>query len=164
MTFNINDYWVLVEYFDNLKKINKKFDNIDSSLYKNKLQEYKIFISDNVHWQHRKEYLTLMTDFLNSKITGVEFEKSFTALHQENEKIVRKIEFDLEKLKRFPFDLRAAGFTAWTSELELGCDEFFPDLITEEAPHLFFGFARDENDFRNFVASILPNIQPYLEE
>jgi len=68
------------------------------------LQEYKIFISDNVHWQHRNEYLSLMTDFLNSKITGVEFEKSFTTLHQENEKIVRKIEFDLEKLKHFPFE------------------------------------------------------------
>lgn len=164
MTFNINDYWVLVEYFDNLKKKNKKLDNVDSNLYKNKLQEYKIFISDNVHWQHRKEYFNLIMDFLNSKITAVEFEKSFTTLHQENEKIVRKIEFDLEKLKCFPFDLRAAGFTAWTSELELGCDEFFPDLITEEAPNLFFGFARDENDFRNFVASILLNIKQYLEE
>jgi hypothetical protein len=105
-----------------------------------------------------------MTYFLNSKITGVEFEKSFTTLHQENEKIVRKIEFDLEKLKHFPFDLRAAGFTAWTSELELGCDEFFPDLITEEEPHLFFGFARDETNFLNFVASIFPNIQQYLEK
>lgn len=162
MTFDTNDYWTLAQYFDSSKKTENKFDIVHDALKKAKFQKYGILISDNVHWQTRKEYFTLMKDFVNLKITGVEFEKSFTELHQANEKIIKEIEFDLEKLNCFPFHLRAAGFSAWTSELELGCDEFYPDFRAQEEPDL--KFARDENNFRNFVADILPDVEQYLKE
>lgn len=108
MKFDTNDYWTLVQYFDSSKKTENKSDIVHDALKKAKFQKYGILIIDNVHRQNRKEYSTLMKDFVNLKITGVEFEKSFTKLDQANEKIMKEIEFDLEKLNCFPFHLCAA--------------------------------------------------------
>ena len=67
---------------------------------------------------------------------------------------------DLKKLNTFQPNPKSFGFTEWTSEIELGCDEFYPDF--EPHDHVEFGFARDEENFRTFIADIIPQIQKYF--
>jgi len=50
-------------------------------------------------------------------------------------------------------------FAKWISEIYLCCDEFYPDFDEKDPPD--FPFAKNEEDFRNAVADIFPQIQKY---
>ena len=111
-----------------------------------------------------------MKNFVDLKIDGETFESQFYKLFRSNEKAVNKLKTDLEQLNLFepnqinPFEPnpKSFGFTVWISELELGCDEFYPDFQPQD--QVEFRFARDEENFRAFVADIIPQIQKYCEE
>lgn len=72
------------------------------------------------------------------------------------------LQTDLEQLKTFQPNPKSFGFTEWTSEIDLGCDEFYPDFQPQDQEN--FAFARDEENFRTFIADILSQIQKFLEE
>ena len=100
-----------------------------------------------------------MKDFTNFEISGVEFTKKFIELHDLNQAIIKEVKYNYDQLKTFPFDLRAFRFSALTSDLLIDCYQFYPDLTPEDKANLIV--AQDENDLRNFVSEVLPEIQQY---
>jgi hypothetical protein len=70
------------------------------------------------------------------------------------------LQTDLEQLNTFQFNSKSFGFTKWTSEMDLCCDEFYPDFQPQD--QIDFPFSRDEENFRTFIAHILPQIQKYV--
>jgi len=80
-------------------------------------------------------------------------------LHDLNQAIIKEVKYNYDQLKTFPFDSRAFEFSRWTSYLMLDCDEFYPDLTPEDKANLIV--AQDENDLRNSVSELFPEIQQY---
>lgn len=80
-----------------------------------------------------------MKNFVNLKIDRKEFGSQFNQIHRLNPK--------------------AFGFTEWTSEIDLACDEFYPDFQPQY--QVEFSFARSEENFRTFIANIIPEIEKY---
>lgn len=66
---------------------------------------------------------------------------------------------DYEILKNIKPSSISFEFAKWISEIYLCCDEFYPDFNEKDPPD--FAFAKNEEDFRNAVADIFPQIQKY---
>ena len=66
----------------------------------------------------------------------------------------------VELLNNLEINPKSFGFTQWTSEIDLACDEFYADFQPQD--RVEFSFARDEENFRTFVANIIPEIQKYF--
>ena len=81
-------------------------------------------------------------------------------LHGSNQEAVKILRTDLKKLNTFELNPKSFGFTEWTSEIDFACDEFYPDFQPQD--QVEFAFARDEENFRTFVANIIPEIQKYF--
>ena len=103
-----------------------------------------------------------MKNFVDLKIDGKQFVSQFNKLHRANQETIKMLKTDLEKLNIFQPNPKSFGFTEWTSEIDLGCDEFYPDFQPEDQVN--FGFARNEENFRTFIVNIIPKIQKFLEE
>lgn len=99
-----------------------------------------------------------MKNFVDLKIDGKEFLSQFDELYRANEKAVKILQTDLKQFNTFEPNPKSFGFTTWISEIELVCDEFYPASQPQDR------FARDEENFRSFVADILPQIQKYCEK
>ena len=158
MTNSLKLYIELLKYDRALKKHKSSLEEQDRNKYL-KLLKYSLKLSDHVHWQQKNEYLNLMKNFVDSKIDGKQFVSQFDKLHRSNEAAVKKLETDLKELNSFEVNPKSFGFTEWTSEIDLGCDEFYPDFQPQD--QVRFAFARDEENFRAFVADIIPQIQKY---
>lgn len=158
MTNFFQPYIKLLKYNKYLQTIGTRLREKDRDKY-GILLNYGVILSDHIHWQYRIEYLKMMKNFVKFEITGEEFVNQFTKLHELNEKTINNIEADIEKLKLIEPNPKCFGFTEWTSEIDLGCDEFYPDF--EPQDKVEFSFARDEENLRTFVADILPQIQKY---
>ena len=157
MTNFAKQYIELLEYDKSLRKDGMYLETHEKEKYREMLR-YAIQLSDHVHWQQRNDYLNLMKKFVGFEITGKQFVNQFYKLHRSNEAAVNNLETDLKRLKNFEPNPKSFGFTKWTSEMELGCDEFYPDLPPQKKINFF---ARDEENFRTFIANILPEIEKY---
>jgi len=151
-------YIELLQYDRALKANGTSLEEQDREKYR-KLLKYSVKLSDHVHWQQKSDYLILMKNFVDLKIDGKQFVSQFDNLHRSNEEAVKTLETDLKQLTSFEINSKSFGFTEWTSEIDLGCDEFYPDF--EPQDQVEFAFARDEENFRTFVADIIPQIQKY---
>jgi len=78
-------------------------------------------------------------------INGKEFESKFTKMFRAIEREFAMLRTDFERLSTFQPNPKFFGFPVWISEIELGCDEFYPDF--EPQDQVEFGFARDEENF-----------------
>ena len=104
-----------------------------------------------------------MEDFVDLKIDGKQFANRFDKLHQSNQKATKIFLIDIQQLKNLESNPKCFGFTEWTSEADLACDEFYPDFQPQD--QVEFAFARDEEDLRTFIADvILPQIQKFFNE
>ena len=158
MTHFLKPYIELLEYDRALKKEGTSLEEQDRNKYL-KLLNYAVKLSDHIHWQQKNEYLNLMKNFVDSKIDGKQFVSQFDKLHRSNEATVKKLETNLKELTSFEINPKSFGFSEWTSEIDLGCDEFYPDFQPQD--QVEFAFARDEENLRTFVADIIPQIQKY---
>ena len=75
------------------------------------------------------------------------------------EKKCRLLTKNYEMLKNIKPSSISFEFAKWISEIYLCCDEFYPDFDEKNPPD--FPFAKNEEDFRNAVADIFPQIQKY---
>lgn len=139
-------YIELLEYDRSLKKDGTSLREQDREKYL-KLLNY----SD---WQQKNNYLNLMKSFVDLKIDGKQFVSQFNKLHGSNQEGVKILKTDLKQLNTFELNPKSFGFTEWTSEIDLACDEFYPDFQPQD--QVEFAFARDEENFRTFVANIIP--------
>ena len=150
-------YLELLEYEDQLRSDNLSLEKVDKQKYRKRL-DCLIKLSDFIHWQQKDKYLKLMENFVNFEINGKQFRDKFRILHKSIQNSVEIMENNLTELNNLELDPKSFGFTEWTSEIDLGCDEFYPDF----KPETNFQFARDEENFRDFVAQIIPKIEEYL--
>jgi len=98
------------------------------------LQNYSLQINEHLHWSQKDQYLQLIEDFLSFKINGKKFESKFCSMVEAIEKKCLLLTKNYEMLKNIK-----------------------PSPIS-------FEFAKNEEDFRNAVADIFPQIQKYCEE
>ena len=148
-------YIQLLKYDRTLKKDGTSLEEQDPEKYL-KLLNYSTKLSDHVHWQQKNNYLNIMKSFVDLKINGEQFVSQFEKLHGSNEEAIKILKTNLKQLKTFEPNSKSFGFTEWTSEIDLACDEFYPDFQPQD--QVEFAFARDEENFRTFVANIIPKI------
>ena len=154
-------YVDLLKYDRFLQKNGTNLRDQDQEKYR-KLLNYGVKLSDHVHWQQKVDYLNLMKNFVDLEINGKQFVNKFYKLHESNEEIVKMLETDIEQLNTLEPNPESFGFTEWTSEIDLACDEFYPDFQPQDLVE--FAFARDEENLRTFVADVIPQIQKFFNE
>ena len=123
------------------------------------LGNYSLHVNEHLHWSQKDEYLQLIEDFLSFKINGKTFESKFCIMVEAIEKKCRLLTKNYEMLKNIKPSSISFDFAKWISEIYLCCDEFYSDFDEKDPPD--FPFAKNEEDFRNAVADIFPQIQKY---
>lgn len=146
MNNSLKLYIELLKYDRSLKKDGTSLREQDREKYL-KLLNYSVKLSDHVHYQQKSDYLKIMENFVNLKIDGKQFVSQFDKLHRSNQEAVGILEKDLKQLNTFEIDPKSFGFTEWTSGIDVACDEFYQP--------------EDQENFRTFVADIIPQIQKY---
>ena len=161
MKYNSQKYIELLKESNSLKKQGKNLRIQDKTKYST-LLKYGIQLSDFIHWEKKSHYLNLLKLFVNSKIDGVTFVERYLEIFYSNEEIIRILEKDFERLASIQLNLKSFGFTEWISELELCCDEFYPDF--EPQDNVRFRFAKNEEQLRVAVANLIPQIEKYFDD
>lgn len=158
MKYNCEEYIQLLSYQQELKKQYKSLKTQDPIKY-SKLVAYSARISEDLHWSHKNEYLQLIKDFLNSKIDGQEFDKKFSEMVTAIEKKSNLENY--EELKCIEPNPKSIGFGTWISEIYLCCNEFYSDF-NEEEDRTEIPFGKTEEQLREAVKNLLPEIQKYF--
>ena len=157
--YNSEKHIKLLEYAELLEEQNKRLEDEEPQQYR-ALLSYSIQINDHVHWSHRGDYLTLIRDFLNLKINGEIFEKTFYKMYQTIEKQCNLLDKDYEKLKNIQPNPLSGDFTKAIENIWWCCEDFYPDFDEKDPPE--DPYAKNETDFRNAVASFFPQLEAYL--
>lgn len=158
MQYNYEKHIEVIKYDNALREQDKFLKDENPSKYL-ELRTYSFQINEHLHWSQKDKYLQLMNDFLSFKITGKIFDSNFCNMVKAIEKESRLVIKNYEILKNVKPSSISFDFTKWISEIYLCCDEFYPDFDEKNPPD--FPFAKDEEDFRNAVTDIFPQIQKY---
>lgn len=158
MKFNLEEYIQLLKKSEYLKKQEKTLEMEDKTKYL-KLLRYGVQLSDYIHWKTKSQYLNLLKLFVNSKIDGSEFVKQYLEIFDSNEKIVGNLEKDFKRLASIQLDPKSFGFSQWISEIELCCDEFYPDF--EPQDKIEFRFAKGDKELQVVLTNIIKQIEKY---
>lgn len=161
MTYDSNLHIELLKHDKFLRKNGTNLEEIDKTKYL-QLLHCSVKLSDHIHWEQKSDYFNLMESFIDLKMNGNDFRSHFQKIYETNEERIKVVETDIEQLETFEPNPKSFGFSEWISEIDLGCDELYFDFQPEDLIGL--PFARDEENFRNFVANIRPEIQKYVEE
>jgi hypothetical protein len=162
MKYNCEEYIQLLKSQQALKKQNKSLKTEDPIKY-SKLRKYSAKISDYLHWSQKNQYLQLIKDFLNYKIDGKEFDNKFSKMVTVIEKKSSLLSKNYQELKCIEPSSMSLGFGTWISEIYLCCNEFYSDF-NEEEDRAEIPFAKTEEQLRDAVKSLFPEIQKYCEE
>ena len=155
MQYNYQKYIELLKYEDSLRKQNKFLENENKLKYL-ELKNYSLQINEDLHWSQKNEYLQLIEDFLSFKINGEKFESKFCSIVEAIEKECLLLTKNYERLKTIEPNPISFEFAKWISEIYLCCDEFYPDFDEKDPPD--FPFAKNEEQFRDAVTDIFPQI------
>lgn len=158
MEYNSKDFIDLLKKDQYLTDKGSSLEKEDRPKYL-QLLNYSVKLSDYVHWLSKKKYFTILRKFINLEISTKEFVDQFREIHNTEEKIVKELKTNFQELGSFQLNPRSFGFTKWTSEISLACDEFYNDFQLEDLET--FSFARDEKNLRAFIADIIPEIEKY---
>ena len=160
MQYNYQKYIKLLKYESSLRKQNKFLEDENELKYM-ELNKYSLQINEHLHWSQRNEYLELIVYFLNFKIDGKKFSTKFCNMVEAIEKKASLLSKDYEELKRIEPNSISFEFAKWISEIYLCCDEFYPDF-DEEKDRAAIPFAKTEEQLRDAVKDLLPEIQKYF--
>ena len=160
MEYNFDEYIRLLDYQQTLNEQNK-YLKIEDYMGYLKLLRYSSRLSEYLYWLKKDEYLQLIKDFLDFKINAEKFVDQFS-------KMVRAIneEFELlsknyKELKNIQPNSMSLEFGTWILEIYLSCNEFYPDFREEERSEI--PIAKTEEQLRDTVKNLLPEIQKYFE-
>jgi hypothetical protein len=143
-----------------VEKQNKFLKDEDKLKYL-ELRNYSLQINEHLHWSQRDQYSQLIQDFLSFKINGNKFESKFSSLVEAIEKDCRLLAENYERLKNINPSAISFEFAVWISEIYLCCEEFNPDF-NEEEDRTRTTFAKTEEQLRDAVKSLFPEIQKYF--
>ena len=159
MKYNREEYIQLLNYQQTLRKQNKSL-KIEDPIKYSRLRKYSAKINEYLHWSQKNEYLQLITDFLNFKIDGNEFDHKFSKMVRAIEEKSSLLSKDYEELKLIEPSSRSIGFATWISEIYLCCNEFYSDF-DEEEDRTQIPFGKTEEQLREAIKNLLPEIQKY---
>jgi hypothetical protein len=83
-------FFKLLNYSNKLK-LENKFLIIENERSFDKLLKNLVLISNNFHYSKKQEYIDLIRDFLNNRITTQEFSDSFTFMHEDINNQINKM-------------------------------------------------------------------------
>ena len=124
-----------------------------------KLLRSGVQLSGYIHWKKKSQYLNLLKLFVNSKIDRSKFVNQYLEIFYSNEKIVGNLEKDFKRLARIQLDPKSFGFSQWISEIELCCDEFYPDF--EPQDKIEFRFAKGDKELQVVLTNIIKQTEKY---
>ena len=159
MQYNYQKYIKLLKYDDSFRK-KTKFLEDENKLKYLELKNYSRQINEHLHWYQKNEYLQLIEDFLSFKINGKKFESKFCSMVEAIEKECLLLTKNYERLKTIELNPISFGFAKWISEIYFCCDELYSDFDKKDPPD--FPFAKTEEQLRDAVKSLFPEIQKYF--
>ena len=116
--------------------------------------QHRIMVSDNVYFENKDNYFSLMKAFINKNIDGTNFETEFLEIYNLDQDVSEILEKDFSKLP----NLKAKGFSGFLSRVFTACDVF------ESRSEIREEYELDEEQFRDFVKKIFFQMQKYLDE
>lgn len=159
MNYNHAEHIQLLNYQQTLSKQNKSL-KIEDPIKHSRLREYSTKINEYLHWSQKNEYLQVITDFLNFKIDGKEFDYKFSKMVRAIEEKSSLLLKDYEELKLIEPNSQSIGFATWISEIYLCCNEFYSDF-DEEEDRAQIPFGKTEEQLQNAIKNLLPEIHKY---
>lgn len=159
--FNKNKCLKLLKKKKELEKEGKLLRNYNENM-NDELINYFILIEDQIFWENRKEYLKLLTFFINKKISINQFSEQFCGLRSTNINLFIMFEKHLEKEALSNLEKKnkinilinpdSSGFTEIISYLHSLIDIYNPDVTLEmnlQNPELlFYGISEEFLRFR----------------
>jgi hypothetical protein len=126
-----------------------------------KLSDYRIMLEDNIFWQSRDQYLTIIEEFLTEKLDGREFSNEFCSLRSDNLRTKRVQEENLKTKTDFQFTSKSIGFSELIDYLFSAVEIFDSNLKDWESS--IYGLS--ELGLKTYIQNeILPKIRTYCEE
>ena len=123
--YNKTHYLELLQYSQDLESQGKSFwDEKEKYL---EFLRYRILLNDHFYYQEKDQYVSLLKDFIDRKIDGIEFETKFLKMFNEDGDRHELFQTDFEKLKNFEPDPKSKGFSALLTTIFEDCDRFDPD-------------------------------------
>ena len=133
-----------------LELVKKKYENMSQSEEDfMELLQYSAFIEGHLNWETKDQYLELVEQFLNDKISISYFCIEFSEIRSRNCKAIFMLESSFIILS--PHE-KSFDFTDFIEGIYWACEQFDGD---EE---------NSENRFRNLIEKIFLEIQKYLDE
>jgi hypothetical protein len=92
--YNRQKHLELLKYDQSLKLQGKSFLDEDRDKYA-ELLKYSVIMFGHIQWENRNQYLRLMEDFVDARITGKQFQTKFFKMFSVIEKMNRIMQADL---------------------------------------------------------------------
>jgi hypothetical protein len=145
-----------------LLKLNNDLEKQSSSLRKknqsldDKLVKYRMELSNNLHSLYHQHYISLMYDFVNFSITGIEFVKGFHQTYFIVEESMKDYQNNPDKLKTIAMNSNSDYFSKLLADLSDYCYDFNPNSES------FDTYDINETQLRNTIQNIiLPQLEKY---
>lgn len=94
------------------KKQNKSLDQDNPEEY-SELIQYQIIVYDHICWNHRKEFVLLMENFVNDLLDLEQFEIPFSLLWCKTMKEYEIFEIDLKRIENFQLSPESDKFGSY---------------------------------------------------
>ena len=135
-----------VWYFELLRR-KQRLNEKSRSLYMEdrdtffELLEYELILSDQIYWGNRKNYFSIMNNFINEKLTAEDFKAEFLYLWEKDRDMIPV---------NFEPNMWSKGFAKWIDRIVFPCENFEP----EDQENKEYG----ENDLKDSVRDFLIRI------
>lgn len=124
--------------------------------YQPKLTSYFIILIDQLHWETRDQYLELITNYLQGKISSFDFRMKFRKRYHSMEKLARL--FQLNRVLLSPHK-SSSDFGSFLGIVDSYCEAYYDDPYSDPS-----WFEIGEADFRILIEQKYSNIQNLLNK
>ena len=90
---------------------------IESPEEDSELLNYKIAVEEQVYWDHRKDFLLVMKNFIDNILNFDEFETAFTLLYHKTRKELSMLQIDLKYIEKFQPSTRSDRFAGYINAI-----------------------------------------------
>jgi hypothetical protein len=120
ITFDMDRYKELLEKKECLSQQSNSliFENKDEFM---ELLSYGAFVKNQISYERREEYYSLISQYMEKVVTLPVFESEFLEMEKEDGKAAERITNDFKQLAIFSVDLKAVKFSFLTGRISDVC-------------------------------------------